>query len=111
MLTKSITPTCIAGIHTLAEESDELLRGAREKVRAFINAPASRAGASRRHTEQIIFTSGTTHAINLVARSWGDANLRRRRRNPADRNGAPLEPRALASIGRADRGRGAAYPA
>ena len=27
-------------------------------------------------TEEVIFTSGTTHSINLVARSWGDANLR-----------------------------------
>ena len=54
------------GIHQLAQDSDELFDAAREKVRAFINAPA---------VEQIIFTSGTTSAINLVARSWGDANV------------------------------------
>ncbi|MGA2033139.1 MAG: SufS family cysteine desulfurase, partial [Thermoguttaceae bacterium] len=55
------------GAHQLAQESDELLREAREKVRAFINA----AGV-----EQVIFTSGTTAGINLVARSWGEANVR-----------------------------------
>ena len=39
----------------------------REKVRQFIHAAAP---------EQIVFTSGTTASINLVARSWGDANVR-----------------------------------
>ena len=65
------------GIHTLSEEIDELYEGAREKVRAFINAPSEPPeGDSPATTEQVIFTSGTTHSINLVARSWGDANLR-----------------------------------
>ena len=55
------------GIHWLADRSDDLYETARETVRSFINAPA---------VEQVIFTCGTTHAINLVARSWGDANVR-----------------------------------
>ena len=64
------------GIHTLSEEIDALFEGAREKVRAFINAPSEPPeGDSPATTEQVIFTSGTTHSINLVARSWGDANL------------------------------------
>lgn len=54
------------GIHTLAEESTELYEGARENVRRLINAPS---------VEQVIFTHGATGAINLVARSWGDANV------------------------------------
>jgi len=54
------------GIHTLAQEADELYEGAREKVRAFINAPS---------VEQIIFTSGATAAINLAARSFCDRFL------------------------------------
>jgi cysteine desulfurase/selenocysteine lyase len=54
------------GIHWLADQSTDLYEGAREKVCAFINAPAK---------EQIIFTHGATEAINLVARSWGDANV------------------------------------
>ncbi len=54
------------GIHTLSERSTELYELAREKVRAFIGA---------RHSHEIIFTQGTTASINLVARSWGDANL------------------------------------
>lgn len=55
------------GIHWLADQSTDLYENAREKVRQFINAPAK---------EQIVFTSGTTAGINLVARSWGDANVR-----------------------------------
>jgi cysteine desulfurase/selenocysteine lyase len=65
------------GIHVLSEEIDELYETAREKVRAFINAPGEPPeGDSPTTTEQVIFTSGTTHSINLVARSWGDANVR-----------------------------------
>ena len=55
------------GIHTLSELSTEKFEAAREAVRRFINA---------RSILEIVFTSGTTAAINLVARSWGDANLR-----------------------------------
>ncbi len=54
------------GIHTLSERSTELYEQAREKVRGLINA-------EKRH--EVIFTQGTTASINLVARSWGDANL------------------------------------
>ncbi len=54
------------GIHALSEQSTDLFENAREKVRAFINAPSC---------EQVIFTHGTTESINLVARSWGDANI------------------------------------
>jgi cysteine desulfurase/selenocysteine lyase len=55
------------GIHTLSERSTELFETAREKVRQFINAE---------FLHEVIFTSGTTAAINLVAHSWGDENLR-----------------------------------
>ena len=55
------------GIHTLSERSTEQYELARDKVRAFINA---------RHMHEVIFTQGATASINLVARSWGDANLR-----------------------------------
>lgn len=55
------------GIHTLSERATEQYEEAREKVREFIGA---------RHACEIIFTPGTTASINLVARSWGDANLR-----------------------------------
>ena len=55
------------GIHTLSERSTELYEQAREKVQALINAE---------HAREVIFTQGTTASINLVARSWGDANLR-----------------------------------
>ena len=68
--------------------------------------PASKVQALHRRRSprtRVIFTCGTTESINLVARSWGDANVQRGRRNPADRDGAPLEPRALAATGRAHR--------
>jgi cysteine desulfurase/selenocysteine lyase len=55
------------GIHTLSELSTEQYELARSKVRQFLNA---------RTFNEVIFTSGTTGAINTVARSWADANLR-----------------------------------
>ncbi len=55
------------GIHWLSDQATLAYEGAREKVRAFLNAES---------TDEIIFTRGTTEAINLVARSWGDANVK-----------------------------------
>src|ERR1044072_2430265 len=55
------------GIHTLSERATEQYEEAREKVRDFIGAE---------HSREIIFTSGTTAGINLVARSWGDVNVK-----------------------------------
>ena len=48
-------------MHKLSDEATALYEGAREKVRKFINAPAR---------ENVIFTSGTTASINLVASSF-----------------------------------------
>ncbi|MDI5984117.1 cysteine desulfurase [Halomonas sp. M4R5S39] len=55
------------GLHTLADEATAAFEGTRETVRAFLNAAESR---------EIIFTRGTTEAINLVAGAWGRANLK-----------------------------------
>ncbi len=55
------------GIHWLSDQTTDLYEEAREKIRAFMNASAR---------EEVIFTHGTTESINLVARSWGDANLK-----------------------------------
>jgi cysteine desulfurase/selenocysteine lyase len=48
------------GIHSLAEESTELFETAREELAAFLNASA----------QGLVFTCGTTGAINIVARGW-----------------------------------------
>ncbi|CAG9609660.1 cysteine desulfurase [Pseudoneobacillus rhizosphaerae] len=55
------------GVHTLGTRATDGYEGAREKVRKFINAKS---------TEEIIFTRGTTTAINTVAASYGAANLK-----------------------------------
>ncbi len=56
------------GIHTLAEEATTQYEGARERIAGFINARAVR---------EVIFTGNATEALNLVAQSWGRANLRK----------------------------------
>ncbi|MEQ5802772.1 cysteine desulfurase [Halomonas sp. H10-9-1] len=55
------------GLHTLADEATAAFEGTRETVRGFLNAA---------ETREIIFTRGTTEAINLVAHSWGRSNLK-----------------------------------
>jgi cysteine desulfurase / selenocysteine lyase len=50
------------GIHSLGDRVTTELEGAREKVRALLGADT---------VEEIIFTSGTTMSINLVANAWG----------------------------------------
>ena len=54
------------GIHTLAEEATAAFEGTRDAIKEFINAESR---------EQIIFTSGTTEGINLVAQTWGRQNI------------------------------------
>ena len=51
------------GVHTLSQEATALQEHARERVREWINA---------RSTSEIVFTRGTTEAINLVAASFGE---------------------------------------
>ncbi len=50
------------GVHTLSQEATAAMEATRERVRRFINADSS---------DEIIFTRGTTEAINLVASSYG----------------------------------------
>lgn len=54
------------GVHTLGSLATDGYENARETVRNFINA---------KYFEEIIFTRGTTASINLVAHSYGDANI------------------------------------
>ena len=55
------------GLHHLSNATTEAYEAAREKVRAFLNAPS---------VEEIIFTKGTTEAINLVAYGWAMKHLK-----------------------------------
>ena len=55
------------GVHYLSQQATDLHEAAREKVRMFINA---------RKTEEIIFTRGTTEAINLVASSFCESQMK-----------------------------------
>ncbi|WP_031435668.1 cysteine desulfurase [Methylomarinum vadi] len=54
------------GVHTLSVKSTDRYEGAREKVKHFINAAS---------TKEVIFVKGTTEAINLVAQTFGRANI------------------------------------
>jgi cysteine desulfurase/selenocysteine lyase len=54
------------GVYELAERATEGLEAAREKVRALLNAPATR---------EVIFVRNATEGINLVAYAWGMSNL------------------------------------
>jgi cysteine desulfurase/selenocysteine lyase len=55
------------GVHMLSERATTAYEAARETTRAFLNASS---------VGEIIFTRNATEAINLVARAWGDANVR-----------------------------------
>ena len=54
------------GVHTLSIESTDMYELARAKVQRFINAPCP---------ESVIWTRNTSESINLVAQTWGRANL------------------------------------
>ena len=58
------------GVHTLSQRATDGYEGARAKVAAFLNAP---------EVAECLFVRGVTEAVNLVASSWGGANL-----NPGD---------------------------
>jgi cysteine desulfurase/selenocysteine lyase len=55
------------GVHTLSVRSTDKFEGARTKVKEFINAASEK---------EIIFVRGATEAINLVAQSYGKANIK-----------------------------------
>jgi cysteine desulfurase/selenocysteine lyase len=55
------------GLHYLANAATEAYEGGRAKVAKFINA---------KRNEEIVFTRNATEAINLVASSWGEPNIR-----------------------------------
>ena len=55
------------GVHTLSQRATEAYEASRTKVQQFINAGS---------VKEVVFTRGTTEAINLVAQSYGRANLR-----------------------------------
>lgn len=55
------------GIHWLSEQASAQYEEARTRVQKFINAP---------HNNEVIFTSGTTESINLVAHAWGNEHVK-----------------------------------
>lgn len=55
------------GVHSLSVRATDAYEKARETIRKFINAPAA---------HEVIFVDGTTEAINLVASSFGQANVK-----------------------------------
>ena len=55
------------GIHELSRRSTVAFEAARDRVAQFLGA---------RESDEIIFTRGTTESINLMARAWGDKNIK-----------------------------------
>jgi cysteine desulfurase/selenocysteine lyase len=55
------------GVHTLSQEATDAFEAARERIRQHLHAA---------HVEEVIFTSGATASINLVAAAWGRTQLR-----------------------------------
>ena len=64
---KTINSNVHRGVHSLSEKATVAYEAAREKVREFINADS---------VKEIIFTSGTTEGVNLVASSFGESILK-----------------------------------
>jgi len=56
------------GVHALSMEATEAMEASRKTIQSFLNAKEDR---------EIIFTYGTTHAINILAHGWGIANLKK----------------------------------
>jgi cysteine desulfurase/selenocysteine lyase len=54
-------------VHYLAERATVAFEEARARIAAFVNAPAP---------ESVVWTRGTTEAVNLVANAWGDRNVK-----------------------------------
>ena len=54
--------------YRLAGEATDAFEGARTKVQRFINAPGA---------HEVVFTKNATESLNLIAATWGRANLRR----------------------------------
>jgi cysteine desulfurase / selenocysteine lyase len=61
------TANVFRGVHTMAEEATSQFEAARDRIAGLVNAPDRR---------EIIFTRGTTEAINLLSYSWASVNLR-----------------------------------
>ncbi len=55
------------GVHTLSQRATDAYEAARRSIARFVGAGSA---------DEIVFTRGTTEAINLVANAWGRANLR-----------------------------------
>jgi cysteine desulfurase/selenocysteine lyase len=56
------------GMHVLAERATDIYENARKRTQKFLNA---------KKPHEVIFTKGTTEGVNLISRSWGEANLKK----------------------------------
>ena len=82
------------GVHTLSERATEAYEGARGRIARFVGA---------RDAAQVVWTRGTTEAVNLVAWSFVRPRLAQGRRDRGHAARAPLEHRAVAAPVRGDR--------
>ena len=91
-LLRALNANVHRGVYAIAEEATAADRGRPGQGRPLHRRPP--------HASEVVFTKNATEALNLVAQSWGRANLQARRRRRAHPAGAPRQHRAVAHAGR-----------
>jgi len=64
------------GVHTLSQRATEAYEAARRSLAQFLSGPAGKGDTTPAPDDEVVFTRGTTEALNLVANAWSAKFLR-----------------------------------